>query len=243
MISQIRVLIVDDERYAREELIYLLQDYPLLEVVGGAEHGEAGILQAIQTKPDVVFLDVEMPKMNGMEVAKALLELKKVPLIVFATAYPQFAVEAFRFDAIDYLLKPYEKELLQQTIERIEKALLPQTEKKHSARLRKLAVENDGEIDYVSMDTILYVYPEGKYCHIVTSECLYTLKSSLKELEDKLGGNPFFRVHRSYLVNLQHVVRLTPWFNGAYELELAGVKEKIPVSRNFRKSLQAHLDM
>ena len=84
--------------------------------LGEAESGEAAILKALQLQPDVVFLDVEMPKMNGMEVAKTLVELKKVPLIIFATAYPQFAAEAFRINAIDYLLKPYDEEQLQQTI-------------------------------------------------------------------------------------------------------------------------------
>lgn len=243
MTTQIRVLIVDDERYARDELIYLLQDYRNLEIVGVAEHGEAGILMALQKKPDVVFLDVEMPKMDGMEVARALLELKKVPLIVFATAYPQFAAEAFRLNAVDYLLKPYEEDQLEQTIKRIEKRLLPQSVEEEQVKLRKLAVEKDGEIDYVPIDGILYVHPEGKDCHIVTVDRNYTLKSSLKELEDRLGGYPFYRAHRSYLVNLQYVIRLTPWFNGAYELELAGVQEKIPVSRNFRKALQAQLGM
>jgi len=121
----IRTLIVDDERYAREELAYLVGSFPGIEVVGEAESGESAILQALQLQPDVVFLDVEMPKMNGVEVAKSLMELKKVPLIIFATAYPQFAAEAFRLNALDYLLKPYDTEHLKQTISRIEKELHP----------------------------------------------------------------------------------------------------------------------
>ena len=123
----IRTLIVDDERYAREELTYLLGKFPDVQVVGEAESGEAAILKALQLQPDVVFLDVEMPKMNGMEVAKSLVEFKKVPLIIFATAYPQFAAEAFRINAIDYLLKPYDEEQLKQTIGRIEKDVYPAT--------------------------------------------------------------------------------------------------------------------
>ena len=121
----IRTLIVDDERYAREELTYLLEQFPDVKLVGEAESGEVAILKALQLQPDVVFLDIEMPKMNGLEAAKALVELKKVPLIVFATAYPEFAAEAFRINAVDYLLKPYDEEQLKQTIDRIEKRLYP----------------------------------------------------------------------------------------------------------------------
>ena len=118
-------------------------------MVGEAENGEAAILKALQLQPDVVFLDVEMPKMNGMEVAKTLMEFKKVPLIIFATAYPQFAAEAFRINAIDYLLKPYDMEQLKQTIGRIEKELFPSTPIDIRKKLGKLAVETDGEIDYI----------------------------------------------------------------------------------------------
>lgn len=117
----IRVLIVDDEPYNRKELKHLLSDFPQVNLIEEAESGEAAIMKTIQHQPDVVFLDVEMPKMNGMETAKAIKGLKKPPLIVFATAYPQFAAEAFRYDAVDYLLKPYDEEQLQETIERLEK--------------------------------------------------------------------------------------------------------------------------
>ena len=128
LMRTIRALIVDDERYAREELTYLLSKFPGVQVVGEAESGEAAILKALQLQPDVVFLDVEMPKMNGMEVAKTLVEFKKVPLIIFATAYPQFAAEAFRINAIDYLLKPYDEEQLKQTISsELKRQLYPAT--------------------------------------------------------------------------------------------------------------------
>jgi two-component system, LytTR family, response regulator LytT len=107
--KKITILIADDERYNRDELKHLLESYPSLQVVGEAESGETAVMKTIQLQPDVVFLDVEMPKMNGMEAAKSLLELKKVPLIIFATAYPEFAAEAFRYEALDYLLKPYDE--------------------------------------------------------------------------------------------------------------------------------------
>ena len=120
----IRTLIVDDEPYSRDELKHLLSAYPAIKIVGEAESGESAIMSSIHLQPDVVFLDVEMPKMNGMKAAKALLELKKAPLVVFATAYPQFAAEAFRYDAVDYLLKPYDEDQLQETIQRIRESFI-----------------------------------------------------------------------------------------------------------------------
>ncbi|BAQ09087.1 two-component response family protein [Bacillus sp. OxB-1] len=239
----IRTLVVDDERYAREELTFLLGRFPAIQVVGEAETGEAAIMKTLQLQPDVVFLDVEMPKMGGMEVAKSLQEIKKVPLIVFATAYPQFAAEAFRINAVDYLLKPYDEDQLQQTISRIEKWLAPQSSGYAASELGKLAVEMDGEIDYILIQDIYYMYREEKVTKIITERRDYDVRISLKDLESRLASYPFFRIHKSYLVNLNYVSRLTPWFNGAYQLELEGRPEKLSVSRNYVKDLRQRLEI
>lgn len=239
----IRVLVVDDERYAREELTFLLEEYAGVEVLADVDRGETAIVKATQLQPDVVFLDIEMPGLSGIEVAKSLRGLKKVPLIVFATAYPQFAAEAFRINAIDYLLKPYHPEQLAQTMERIEERLFPEAPVQSINPLGKLAVEREGEIDYIFVKDILYITPEAKSAKIVMESNEYEVKSSLKELESRLEMFNFFRIHKSYLVNLNEVVRLTPWFNGAYELELTGRNEKLPVSRNYARELQKRLDL
>lgn len=239
----IRTLIVDDERFAREELTYLVEKSPGFEVVGEAESGESALLQAIKLQPDVVFVDVEMPKMNGMEVAKSLLGLKKIPLIIFATAYPQFAAEAFRINALDYLLKPYDTEQLAQTIKRIEKELIPPVTADRTSTLGKLAVEADGEIDYIQLHDILYIYREEKVTKIITHSDKYEVNLSLKELENRLVPFSFFRIHKGYLVNLNYVVRLTPWFNGAFQLELKDWDEKLAVSRNYVKDLRRLLEL
>ncbi len=239
----IRTLVVDDERYAREELTYLLSNFPDIQVVGEAENGEDAILKTIQLLPDVVFLDVEMPKMNGVEVAKVLVELKKVPLIIFATAYPQFAAEAFRINAIDYLLKPYDEEQLKQTILRIEKIVYPSLPVDNAEKLGKLAVEAGGEIDYILPQDILYMYRDKKVTKIITRTENYEVRTTLKELESRLVPFSFFRIHKGYLVNLIYVSRLTPWFNGAYRLELEGLDEKLSVSRNYVKNLRERLEL
>jgi len=239
----IRTLIVDDERYAREELTYLLGKFPGVQVVGVAESGEAAILKALQLQPDVVFLDVEMPKMNGIEVAKTLVELKKVPLIIFATAYPQFAAEAFRINATDYLLKPYDEGQLEQTIARIEKTLYPAPLADTAEKPGKLAVETGGDIDYILPQDILYIYRDEKVTKIITQTGDYEVRTTLKELESRLVPFSFFRIHKGYLVNLKYVSRLTPWFNGAYQLELEGLDEKLSVSRNYVKDLRQRLEL
>lgn len=239
----IRTLIVDDERYAREELTYLLEKFPDVKLVGEAESGEVAILKALQLQPDVVFLDIEMPKMNGLEAAKALVELKKVPLIVFATAYPEFAAEAFRINAVDYLLKPYDEEQLKQTIDRIEKRLYPTTSANHSETIGKLAVEADGEITYILPQSILYIYRDEKVTKIITSTKGYEIRTTLKELESRLEPFSFFRIHKSTLVNLRYVSRISPWFNGAYQLELEGVEDQLSVSRNYVKDLRQRLEL
>ncbi len=239
----IRALIVDDERYAREELTYLLGKFLAIQVVGEAESGEAAILKTLQLQPDVVFLDVEMPRMNGIEAAKSLIELKKVPLIIFATAYPQFAAEAFRVNAIDYLLKPYDEEQLKQTISRIEKILCPSPTIDTMEKLGKLAVETGGEIDYILPQAILYIYRDEKVTKIITQTSDYEVRMTLKELESRLIPFSFFRIHKGYLVNLKYVSRLTPWFNGAYQLELEGLDEKLSVSRNYVKDLRQRLEL
>jgi two-component system, LytTR family, response regulator LytT len=243
MEKTIKILIADDERYNRDELKHLLSTFPLIQVIGEAESGEAAIMKAIQLQPDVIFLDVEMPRLNGMEAAKSLMELKKVPLIIFATAYPQFAAEAFRYEAVDYLLKPYDEEQLLQTIQRIEKQLRSPVENETSKLAGKLAVEEEGEIFYIEPKEILYMSRDDKVSRIITKSGEYEVKTPLKDLENRLKPFSFFRVHKSYLVNLSYVTRLTPWFNGAYQLELEGRKELLSVSRNYVRALRTELEL
>ncbi|MFE8698909.1 LytR/AlgR family response regulator transcription factor [Cytobacillus sp. FJAT-53684] len=243
MENTIKVLIADDERYSRDELKHLLKAFPSLQVIGEAESGEAAIMKAVHLQPHAVFLDVEMPKMNGMEVAKSLMALKRVPLIIFATAYPQFAAEAFRYEATDYLLKPYDEEMVRQTVQRIEKQLLPANRHETIKTTGKLAIEEDGEIIYVEPKDIIYLFRDDKVSRIIAKSGSYETKISLKELESRLNPFSFFRIHKGYLVNLEYVTRLTPWFNGAYQVEMENRKEMLSVSRNYVKALRARLEI
>jgi two-component system, LytTR family, response regulator LytT len=243
MEASIRTLIVDDEPYSRDELKHLLAAFPAIKIVGEAESGESAILSAIQLQPDVIFLDVEMPKMNGMKAAKALLELKKAPLVVFATAYPQFAAEAFRYNAIDYLLKPYDEEQLKETISRIEQKFFATVEQDLVKPHGKLAIEVDGEIIYLEPKEILYIVRDDKVTKLITKSHEFETKTPLKDLESRLVNFGFFRIHKSFLVNLEYVNKLSPWFNGAYQLEIEGRKESLSVSRNYVKALRSRLEI
>lgn len=236
--EKVRAIVVDDERYAREELVYLLTEQLHVNVVAEASSGEEAIVQAVQHEPDVLFLDVSMGKMGGIETAEAIQALKNPPQIVFATAYAQYAVDAFRVQATDYLLKPYNIEELTRAISKVKSKMTPVESKR---ALHKLAIENDGEIKYISISHILYAFREEQSTMIVTLHDTYEVKMSLKQLEERLEAYPFFRIHKSYLVNLNEVTKLTPWFNGAFQLEVNGRSEQLPVSRNYVKQLKERL--
>lgn len=243
MQSPIKVLIVDDEPYSRDELKYILQSHSSIQIIGEADTGESAFMKTVQLQPDVVFLDIEIPKQNGMETAQALKELKNVPLIVFATAYPEFAVEAFRHDALDYILKPYDEEQIKETVDRIKEKLFVSTNEPTRKLEGKISVDNDGEIFYVDPTQILYISRDNKVTKIVTKDGDFETKTSLKEYENRLQDFHFFRIHKSFLVNLSYVTKLTPWFNGAYELKLDGVNELLPVSRNYAKALRDSMEL
>ncbi|MBM7619404.1 two-component system response regulator LytT [Bacillus tianshenii] len=243
MSSMIKAVVVDDERYSREELKHLLNEFPFVEIIGEADSGESALIICMQQQPDVVFLDIEMPKMNGLEVAKNLRELKHMPYIVFATAYPNFAVEAFRYEAVDYLLKPFDEEQLTDTMTRLQKLLLKPVDDVQIAPSTRLAVELESEIHYIDPHAILYISRDERVSRIFTKDQPFESKMALKDLEERLKSYPFFRIHKSYLVNLNYVQKLIPWFNGAYLLELMDSEEKLSVSRNYVKALRKRLEL
>ncbi|MBB5325479.1 two-component system response regulator LytT [Anoxybacillus tepidamans] len=240
---RMRVMVVDDEPLSREELKHLLCVYEQIEIIGEADCGESALEKVVTLQPDVVFLDIEMAEMSGLSLAKMLQRLKQPPSIVFATAYPNYAVEAFRYEAVDYLLKPFDEVQVGETVLRLVRKFEKERPASSEDTVRKLAIEEEDGIVYVSPHDILYCCREIKDTLIVTKQKTYYTKIPLKELEQKLKGNLFFRPHKSYLVNVEKVEQLTPWFNGAYQLTLAGTLEKIPVSRNYVKALRQRLEL
>lgn len=237
---KVKVLIAEDERLAREELIFNLQQEEDFLVCPSAENGRQLLELYHQYEPQVVFLDVEMPILSGIKAAESIAEesrkLKKPgPLFVFITAYEEYAVEAFGVEAVDYLLKPYGTARLHETLDRIRKRLSEPVAPVHHA---KLLIEDGEKLVVVEPKDIYYAARMERFIEIFTKEDRIQTRMTLNELEEKVAGFSFLRPHRSYLVNLEFVQEIVPWFNGAYNLILKDKKDvKIPVSRSSAKTL------
>ncbi|SHN26375.1 LytR/AlgR family response regulator transcription factor [Gracilibacillus kekensis] len=233
---KLQVMIAEDERLAREELSYLLQQEEDVLLSPSAENGEQLLQLYRECKPDVLFLDIHMPGLTGLEVAKILRsEDGKEPVIVFTTAYETYAVEAFELQATDYLLKPFDEKRLSTTLMRVREELPKRMNKK--PKIDKLIISTDKKMMVIDPLEVGYAVREGRQVllHTLTNEVFVT-KMNLKELEEKLRAFPFYRPHRSYLVNLDAIEEITPWFNGAYNIVLKDkVKSQIPMSRTVAK--------
>ncbi|MFP3392542.1 LytR/AlgR family response regulator transcription factor [Brevibacillus sp. SIMBA_040] len=239
----IRIMIAEDERLAREELIYLLQQEQDVELLPYATNGRELLYMVDEHQPDVVFLDIKMPELEGDQAARMLTSRKQQPLIVFCTAYEEFAVNAFGLRAVDYLLKPTEPRRLAETLQRIRERLVQHKTEAVHAKRSKLLVEENNRLVVIDPATIVYAVREERFVQISTQTDTYTTKMTLTQLAEKLNGYDFFRTHKSYLVNLQFVKELEPWFNGAYNLTVKGDgRLRIPVSRTSAKDLLKRLE-
>lgn len=244
--KELKAIIIDDEFYARVELKYLLSSHPSIKIIAEADSGEKGLEKTLIQKPDILFVDIEMSDMSGLEMVAALENMKHPPKVVFATAYSDYAVKAFRYGAVDYLLKPFSEDEVGETVYRLEKLFTDKAEEVQESKekpIGKLAVEEEGNIVYLSPDEIVYCTHRDRETVIYTKHTTYQSRITLKELETKLKGYSFYRTHKSFLVNLKEVEQLIPWFNGAYELKLNNIEERVPVSRNYVKPLRGKLEL
>ncbi len=234
----LKALVVDDEAPARSELRYLLDDAGGVEVVGEASNASEA-LQLIKAIPyDVVFLDIDMPGLSGVELAEALTALDRQPAIVFVTAHSEHAVKAFEVAATDYLVKPVEVARLRQAIER----LAPAGET--GARIERIPVEKAGKKLLLQVDDIYYIMAKDDYSYLHTDGERYLSTISLAQLERKLEPSGFWRVHRRYLVNLSKVREVVPMYGGTLLLTLAdAAATQVPVSRRRVPSLKRVLGL
>jgi len=196
----IRALLVDDEAPARSELRYLLASHPEVEVVGEAAGAAEAVALASAVPYDVVFLDVEMPGLSGLEAARLVRGRPERPQLVFVTAHEQYAIDAFAVEALDYLLKPVEPERLAQVVRR-----LSAPRAAPSAPVQKVAVVSGSETVLLDWDAIHYVRADGDYSRVHTYDRSYLCTQTLREVESTLPAARFMRIHRSYLVNLAKV--------------------------------------
>ncbi|SFI32880.1 two component transcriptional regulator, LytTR family [Bacillus sp. 71mf] len=239
-----RILVVDDEMLARDELKYLLYRTKEVDIIDEADSVEEALEKLIESKQDLVFLDIQLSDDNGFEIANILKKMKKPPAIVFATAYDQYAIQAFEVDALDYILKPFDEERIVQTIKKFKKRKQHEMEEKQevhasdvSSRMKKLALLIDESIVLVNIEDIVYAgLLDGKV--IVKTICdTYVTNDTLAILEKKLPQMNFLRVHRSFIVNVNHISEIQPWFNSTYNL-IMKEDSKVPVSRTYAKELK-----
>jgi two-component system, LytTR family, response regulator len=254
--STLSAILIEDEQLAREELAYLLKEIPDVEVLATGRNGLEAIKLIENLEPDVVFLDVQMPGLDGFGVIQKLRE-KNVPLphFILATAYDQYAIEAFRWEALDYLLKPIEKERLAVAVERArkavaEKAKTPAAAQEFSApkatpQRTKLLVKNNNRNFIVDAQDVIYATIEDGLITVVASgvegESNYR---TIEELQSNLDPDTFWRVHRSFLVNIHRIKEVIPWFKSSFQLRMDDKKQtEIPVSRVQTKRLRALLKL
>ncbi len=235
----LKALVVDDEAPARSELRYLLGEAGGVEVVGEASNAIEA-LQLIKAIPyDVIFLDINMPGLTGVQLAEALAAHPHPPAIVFVTAHSEHAVKAFDVNAADYLVKPVELSRLKQTVGK----LSPAAEAAPS-RIERIPVEKAGRKLLVAVEDILYIMAKDDYSYLHTETDRYLSTMSLASLETKLDTAGFFRVHRRYLVNLSRVKEVVPMYGGTLILTLADVgATQVPVSRRRVPALKKALGL
>ena len=250
-------MVVDDEQPARDELCFLLRELGEVEVVGQAGSGVEALASIEALKPDVVFLDIQIPGLTGFEVAYRLLELGSPAQIVFVTAFDQYAIEAFEVNAVDYLLKPVERSRLEQAIERVRRRLATDTSfKGQLARIIELMADRKGYRDQIAIkvgdrfllvkaDEIIFASLVDDTISVVTSHLAGTSShQTLEELQAGLDPNIFWRVHRSHLVNITKIKEIVPWFSRNYILRMKDPKAtEIPVSRSQTKRLREYLKL
>lgn len=257
-------MVVDDERPARDELCFLLREIPDIEVVGVAGSREETVRKFLELRPDAIFLDIQMPDASGVDVARELLQMGYSPAIVFATAFDQFALEAFDINAVDYLLKPFHEERLAETMQRLKKRLegnnsnptplsevnydfLSKLDRLYSSlnavqeREGRLKIEENGKILLIPIEDILYATIEERSVRVVTKDRSFLTNYTLTQLEGLLKSS-FLRVHKSYLAHVDQIQSIIPWFNNTYNL-IMNDKSEIPVSRTYVKTFRERMGL
>ncbi len=253
--ATISAILVDDEKLASEELAYQLKEFPDIDVIATASNGLEAVKLIQDLEPDLVFLDVQMPGLDGMGVIRKLREQQDVPLpyFVMATAYDQYAVEAFRWEALDYVLKPVDKERLTVAVDRARKAVSDRNKSaqpepaspKPALQRSKLLVRSNQRNFIVDAQDVVYATIDDGLITVVASNLEgQSNYRTIEELQSNLDPDTFWRVHRSYLVNIHRIKEVIPWFKSSFQLRMDDKKQtEIPVSRVQTKRLRALLKL
>lgn len=260
--SPIRILIVDDEPSARELIHEMLADAVgngEVEISGECEDGHAAVPAIQAIKPDLVFLDIQMPEMDGFAVLSAL-PPEQLPLFIFVTAYDQYALRAFDVHALDYLLKPFDRERFEQAFVRAQRALASERASEVNERilvlleersaspplhkqgqyLDRLVIKTDGRVFFLRVDEIEWVEAEGNYVSLHAAQKAYLIREAIGSLEKQLDPRKFRRIHRSAIVNIDCIRELHPMFRGEYRVVMRDGTD-LKLSHNYRENLEQQL--
>ncbi len=244
---------MDDEPLAREKIFQLLQAESGLEIIDQCGDGQSAVQSIEQKKPDLVFLDIQMPELNGFEVLGAL-EPDEIPVIVFVTAYDQYAIKAFEIHALDYLLKPFDRERFKSTLKRAREQLEAQNlsklhekisillSERHSKNYPdRIAIKSSGKILFITIAMIDWIEAAGNYVKLHVGSEAHLHRETMNSLEEKLDPEQFARIHRSTIINLERIREIQPFFNGEHVVILKD-NTKLTLSRRYRTKLQALID-
>lgn len=251
MMNKVRALIIDDEQLARQVIRNYLEEEAAIEIVGESENGFDGFKLINELHPELVFLDVMMPKLTGFE----MLELvEQAPVIIFSTAYDEYAIKAFEKNAVDYLLKPYSKERFDEAVNKAKQKVMSQgrnseeveavlaDQQNHIDVLNRIAVRNGNKIHIVSLEKIHYLEAQDDYVKLVTEDGNFLKQQTMKYYEHHLPATEFLRIHRSYIVRLKEITKIEPF---GKDTHLATLKDgtELSVSRSGYSRLKETLDI
>jgi two-component system response regulator LytT len=251
----ISALVVDDEQLAREELSFLLKDFPEVEILQAASNGLEAVKLIERLEPDLVFLDVQMPGLDGLGVISKVRDIGSIlPHFILTTAFDQYAVEAFRLEALDYLLKPVEKERLAESVARARRIIEDKQQAQDKAeagvpvaksptqRTKLLVRANNRNLIVDAQDLIYATIDDGTITVVTAHFEGQSNYRTIEELQSNLDPNLFWRVHRSFLVNINKIREVIPWFKSSFQLKMDDKKQtEIPVSRIQTRRLRALL--
>lgn len=252
----IRVVLVDNERPLLDELEYLLQKHKNIQIIGMFTDSVEALKNIELLKPNAVFLDIDMPILNGLNLARELVNIDKNISIIFITGFNNYAVQAFEVNAIDYIMKPVRTDRLKITIDKLNTMYeggifneysmsdkIDSLEEDNSFNFENIAVFDGEEYNLISAGDILYIQVKGKYTEVITKQVVYNTKKTLDFWEGRLKKHGFFRCHRSYIVNLKHISKVSPMFNNNYIIRLKEHAVNIPVSKGHIVELKRILDL
>ena len=251
--NKIRTVVVDDEPIARERVLSLLQQEDDVEIVGACSDGTQALAAISQHAPDLVFLDVQMPGVDGFGVIEAI-GPERMPTVIFVTAYDEYALRAFEVHALNYLLKPFGRERFQETLKHARASLerrragdlgrkllaLVNDIKPEPAKLDRLVVKSSGRVFFLRTDEIDWIEAAGNYVRLHLGDESHLFRETMTRMEARLDGRRFGRIHRSRIVNIERVKELQPWFNGEYVVILRN-GTRLPLSRGYREKLQEQM--